>query len=66
MLFEKKPDGTIIPVAKPRRCQKCGNMLSQDEEIICLFCERKEDPIEKKQGNDDKQRWWKREQEEDW
>jgi hypothetical protein len=65
MMFEKKSSGEIIPVAKPRRCQKCGNMLSQDEETICLFCSRKED-IEDRQANEDKQRWWKREQEEDW
>lgn len=64
-MIEKKSDGTTTSVVKLRKCQKCGNLLSQDEETICLFCSRKDD-IEDRQGNEDKQRWWKREQEEDW
>lgn len=64
-MIEKKASGEIIPVAKLRKCQKCGNPLSQDEETICLFCIRKPE-LERRQDDDDKQRWWKREQEEDW
>jgi uncharacterized membrane protein YvbJ len=52
---------TIIPVSKPRNCQKCGAILSEDEYKYCIFC--KKNVTKGEQQDIDS---WKKREEDNW
>jgi hypothetical protein len=47
----------------PRKCNKCGATLSEDEEKLCVLCEDDMNSVEQKQATEDKKRHWKRDSE---
>jgi predicted nucleic acid-binding Zn ribbon protein len=48
-----------------RKCQKCGEALSADEETFCINCAETNEN-EQRESNDDKRRWKEREEKSLW